>query len=227
MCGRYTIVSNSKSIKKEFELEETQALDPQYNAAPSYSLPVITDQSPQKLSFYRWGLVPNWAKDIKFGNKTINARSESILEKASFKMPIRKQRCLVLANCYFEWQNNEDKTKTPHLIYCMDQRLFAMAGVWDRWIDQASGEEIRSFSIITVPAAPRTKPLHERMPAILKPSQRTHYLNPNLTMDQVMALLVPYENAQMNAMPISSLVNSPVNNTKEILQPIGDKLYSA
>lgn len=225
MCGRYTIVSNSKSIKQEFNLEEVQALDPQYNAAPSYSLPVITDQHPKSLSFYRWGLVPSWAKDIKFGNKTTNARSETILEKASFKLPIRKQRCLVLANCYFEWQKHQNNSKTPHLIYCMDQRLFAMAGIWDRWIDQSSGKEVHSFSIITVPATTRTKPLHERMPAILKPSQRASYLNPNLPMEELMMLLQPYEDTQMNAMPLSSLVNSPINNTKEILQPIGVKLY--
>ena len=93
MCGRYTIVSNSKSVKKEFAVEVAAPIIPQYNAAPSYALPVITNQSPQQLSFLRWGLIPHWAKDIKFGNKTINARSETILEKASFRKPIRTQRC--------------------------------------------------------------------------------------------------------------------------------------
>ena len=225
MCGRYTIVSNSSSIKKEFNLEQVQPLHPHYNAVPSYFLPVITAQSPKSLSLFRWGLIPNWAKDMSFGNKTINARSETILEKASFKMPIRRQRCLVLANCYFEWQKKEGKIKVPHLIYCMDQRLFAMAGIWERWTNPSSGEKINSFSIITVPAAPRTQPLHERMPAILKPNQRNSYLDMNLPINEVIDLLQPYENEQMNAMPLADLVNAPINNHKGVLQPIGEKLY--
>ncbi|MGB0521471.1 MAG: SOS response-associated peptidase [Flammeovirgaceae bacterium] len=225
MCGRYTIVSNSESVKKEFSLEETSPIQPQYNAAPSYALPVITDVYPQRLSFLRWGLIPNWAKDMKIGNKTINARSETILEKASFRKPIRKQRCLVLANCYFEWKKEADHSKVPHLIYCMNQRLFAMAGIWDNWVNQQSGEVISSFSIITVPAVPRLAELHERMPAILTKAQREAYLNPTTPIEEIIALLVPYENEQMNAMPVSNLVNSPANNTKEILQPIAPSLY--
>jgi len=225
MCGRYTIISKTKEIAKEFNLRVQTPVAPQYNAAPSYHLPVITAQEPQELSFYRWGLIPHWAKDSKFGYKTINARSETILEKASFKMPIRRQRCLVLANCYFEWQKHPDKTKTPYLIYCMDQRLFAMAGIWDSWLDQATGEKIRSFSIITTPAVPRTQALHERMPAILPKQLRTSYLNNDLPIEQVIAMLQPYRNEQMNAMPVSDLVNSPANNERAVLQPIGERLY--
>lgn len=225
MCGRYTIVSNSASIKKEFQLDEVQPLEPYYNAVPSYQLPVITSQSSHTVSFFRWGLIPNWAKDRSFGNKTINARSETIQEKASFKMPIRQKRCLVLANCYFEWQKKADGSKIPHLIYCMDQRLFAMAGIWDTWHDPSSKKWVNSFSIITVPAAPRTQVLHERMPAILTPDQRAIYLDSNTVMTEVLSFLQPYENEQMNAMPLGNLVNTPNQNTKEILQPIGDKLY--
>lgn len=225
MCGRYTMVSNSKSVKEEFALEDVQPIPPQYNAAPSYALPVITNKAPKKLSFMRWGLVPYWAKDLKFGNKTINARSESILEKASFKMPIRRQRCLVLANCYFEWKKDSGNKKTPYLIYCMDQRLFSMAGVWDLWIDQATGEHVNSFSIITVPAVDRLATIHERMPAILNRKNRQLYLDDSSSIDSVIKLLKPYQNEQMNALPISELVNSPANNAKEILQPTGPNLY--
>lgn len=225
MCGRYTIVSNSKSVKKEFEIEDVAPIQPQYNAAPSYELPVIADNAPNQISLFRWGLIPSWAKDMKFGNKTINARSETILEKASFKTPIRRSRCLVLANCYFEWKKNADNTKTPHLIYCMEQRLFAMAGVWDSWKNKESGEIVNSFSIITVPAVPRLVALHERMPAILPKEQRLKYLNPQTPINEIVDLLQPYQNEQMNAMPVSGLVNSPINNTKEILQPIGVSLY--
>ena len=225
MCGRYTIVSKADTISQIFGIEVKKTVEPQYNAAPSYNLPVITDAAPHQLSFFRWGLIPSWAKDMKWGHKTINARSETILTKASFKKPIRSQRCLVLANCYFEWQKNNDGSKSPFLIYCMNQRLFAMAGVWDIWHDKENGEKVQSFSIITVPAVKRLENIHERMPAILPRSKAGLYLNKTASIETVSQLLQPYSNEQMNAMPVSHLVNSPTNNSKEILEPTGNKLF--
>ncbi|MFT5617176.1 MAG: putative SOS response-associated peptidase YedK [Arenicella sp.] len=220
MCGRYTIISKPKEISKTFGVEVNVNLIPQYNAVPSYWLPVISDQSPQELSLYRWGLIPNWANDEKFAYKTTNARSESILEKASFKVPIRQKRCLVLANCYFEWQQLQDKSKQPYLIYYEPQRLFAMAGIWDSWIDKNTGEEVKTFSIITTAGNEDVKHLHERMPVILPVEKQQEYLSKNTAIEQIQTLLKPTNLGEMKFMPVSNLVNSPANNDKSVLQPI-------
>lgn len=219
MCGRYTIISKPEKISETFGVEVNVELIPQYNAVPSYYLPVISDQNPHELSLYRWGLIPNWAKNEKFAYKTINARSETILEKASFKVPIRQKRCLVLANCYFEWQQMADKSKQPYLIYCKNQRLFAMAGIWDSWIDKNTGEELRTFSIITTAGNEDTKHLHERMPVILPIEKQKTYISKSTNINEIQTLLKPYDLGEMKFMPVSDLINSPKNNDKSVLEP--------
>ena len=223
MCGRYTVVTKVEAIEKEFNAQFNLPFTGVYNAAPSHSLPVITNESPNVVQLFRWGLIPFWAKDEKIAYKTINARSEDVISKPSFRKPIRSQRCLVLANCYFEWKRVEEE-KVPHVIYIQDQRIFAMAGIWDQWISKESGELIESFSILTLPATPRLNPLHHRMPIILPKSRRHRWLSNSLPLSEVTALFNQYPQERMNAYPVSSLVNSPINNTAEIVQPIGPRI---
>lgn len=222
MCGRYTVVTKIEAIEKEFNVAFNVPFDPFYNATPSLPLPVITNSKPHEVQLFNWGLVPHWAKDRKIGYKTINARSEEIITKASFKKPIRSQRCIVLANCYFEWKK-EKSGKTPYVIYCQDQRLFGMAGVWDEWVDQSTGELLQSFSILTTAATPLLEPLHHRMPVILNRDDRSKWLS-NLSLTDVTSMFRQYPQEAMNAYPVDNLVNSPANNTVEILQPIGERL---
>lgn len=222
MCGRYTVVTKIEAIEKEFNATFLEDFPPHYNAAPSMRLPVITDQYPDQVQLFRWGLIPNWAKDHKIGYKTINARSEEIVNKPSFRKPIRSQRCLVLANCYFEWKK-QGESKTPHVIYVQDQRLFAMAGVWDEWVDKTSGELVNSFSVLTTAATPLLHPLHHRMPVILTKDQREMWLS-KLSLAEVTAMFRQYPQDLMNAYPIDDLVNSPANNEVDIMQPIGERI---
>jgi len=223
MCGRYTIVTKVEAIEKDFNAQFKLPYAPVYNAVPSMQLPIICSDDPQAIVPARWGLIPFWAKDEKIAFKTINARTEDIISKPSFRKPIRSQRCLVLANCYFEWKKEGDQ-KVPHLIYVQNQRLFAMAGVWDEWLSKETGELIRSFSILTVSATERLHPLHHRMPVILKKSARNRWLSGNLALSQVTAMFEQYSQEKMNAFPVSTLVNSPTNNSADILQPTGARI---
>jgi putative SOS response-associated peptidase YedK len=222
MCGRYTVVTKMEAIEKEFNAAFDLPCTPIYNGVPSHALPVITNDKPNVIQQFRWGLIPSWAKDHKIGFKTINARSEEVVTKASFRKPIRSQRCLVLANCYFEWKK-EAATKTPHVIYVQDQRLFAMAGVWDEWTNTSTGELILSFSILTTAATDLLHPLHHRMPVILDRDQRQRWIS-NLSLNDVTGMFQQYPSDRMNAYPVGTDVNIPANNTVEILSPTGPRI---
>ena len=224
MCGRYTVVTKMKAIEKEFNASFKLPYEPTYNGAPSLLLPVITDKDKQNIEQFRWGLIPFWAKDEKIGYKTINARTEDIITKPSFRKPIRSQRCLVLANCYFEWKKEPNGKKVPYVIYVQDQRLFAMGGVWDQWISPKTGEIIDSFSILTLPATKLLHPLHHRMPLILPKGTRDYWLAQDAPLNEVTSMFRQYPEERMNAYPVSELVNSPMNNTVDILQPVGQRI---
>ena len=151
---------------KRFQVLRAEDFRPNYNAAPTQNLPLILNSDPATISLGRWGLIPSWAKEQKIGNRMINARAETLLQKPSFRTPFRKHRCLVLADGFYEWKKTSDG-KIPHRIALKDNQPFAFAGIWEMWT-APEGEEIRSFSIITTEPNQLMKPLHHRMPVILK-----------------------------------------------------------
>ena len=213
MCGRFSFSYSEIFIEENFKIAVDAGIyKPRYNCAPSQNLAVISNENPDKLSFYRWGLIPSWAKEISIGSKLINAKAETILEKPSFKQSFKSRRCLVLADSFYEW--NQDKEKTPFRIHLKNKRPFAMAGIWDKWKD-AKGIEINSFSIITTEANELMKNIHHRMPVILPHSEQKNWLV-NYDTDYLFSLLRPYNSEEMEAYPISTLVNSPKNDSEEI-----------
>ena len=176
MCGRYSLTVSAEKLVNQFKaILPDEGFLPKYNAAPSQKLPIITDSEPGKIQLYRWGLIPHWAKDISIGNKLINARAETINEKPSFRNAFRKQRCLVLADGYYEWQKT-DTGKIPYRIILKNEEPFAIAGIWESWHDEADNE-IRSFSIITTEANPSLTDIHNRMPVILNPDDTGKWLD--------------------------------------------------
>lgn len=218
MCGRYQLSIREKDISIRFHVEVYEKLyRPSYNCAPSQNLAVISNSDPEILSFYRWGLIPFWAKDPKTGFRMINAKAETITEKASFKTPFKKRRCLVLSNGFFEWKK-KGKEKNPYRIFLKHEKAFALAGIWDSWKDP-EGKEIKSFSIITTSPNTLMKNIHDRMPVILKQKDEKKWLeeeNP----DELLKLLKPYDENEMEVYPVSKLVNSPLNNSQEIIEKI-------
>ncbi len=213
MCGRFSLTANEAELNLRFELAGGDAsYVPRYNGAPTQMLAVITGENPHKLSYHRWGLIPPWAKDISIGNKMINARAETITEKASFRSPLFSKRCLVPADGFYEWQ--QDAGKQPYRIFVKTNPIFAMAGLWERW-KSPEGNIIESFNIITTEANSFMKPIHHRMPVILKPEDEKTWLG-STKADEILALLKPYSSEEMDMSPVSKLVNSPRNDVPEV-----------
>jgi len=167
MCGRFSFSPLAKIIEDRFDVKvDGSQYTPRFNSAPSQKLAVISNDNPDELSFYKWGLIPFWAKDKSIGNKMINAKAETIMEKASFKNPFKRKRCLVLSDGFYEWKKINPKEKIPYCIKMEDDSLFAMAGIWDTWKNEA-GEMINSFAIITTSPNELMGNIHARMPVIL------------------------------------------------------------
>jgi putative SOS response-associated peptidase YedK len=217
MCGRYSFAVVDELIEERFGVRVRTAIyKARYNCAPGQELAVIPNNKPEELSFFRWGLIPFWAKDPAIGNKLINAKAETITGKPSFKNAFRSRRCLVPADSFFEWK--KDPEKTPFRILMKDERPFAMAGIWDRWTT-SDGEIIHSFSILTTSPNELMTGIHDRMPVILDPADEKRWLSP-LPESELLSMLKPYPGEKMKAYKISRLVNSPKNDTAGILTPL-------
>jgi len=213
MCGRFSLTVNEAELNLRFELAGGDApYVPRYNGAPTQLLAVITGESPNKLSYFRWGLIPPWAKDISIGSKMINARAETLTEKPSFRAPLYSRRCLVPADGFYEWQ--QDAAKQPYRIVVKSNPVFAMAGLWERW-KSPEGSVTDSFTIITTEANDFMKSIHSRMPVILKPQDEKTWLSGS-NPDEIHMLLKPYPSGDMDAFRVSKLVNSPRNNGPEV-----------
>lgn len=225
MCGRFTIFANFTDIMNRFDIEagiQEELYKPSYNVAPSNSvLSVINDGSKNRLGYLRWGLVPPWAKDEKIGFKMINARAETLTEKSSFRNAYQKRRCLVLADSFYEWKLNNDKSKIPMRIKLKSDELFAMAGLWERW-NSPEGESIFTCTIITTSANKLIKDIHDRMPVILKPEDEKTWLDPTIhNPNELNHILKPLSEKVMEAYEVSSLVNSPKNNSAHLIMKMG------
>jgi putative SOS response-associated peptidase YedK len=221
MCGRYSFAVEDELIRERFGVSVRSAIyKARYNCAPSQNLAVISTEDPSIISFYRWGLIPFWAKDLSIGNKLINARAESLIDKPSFKQAFRSRRCLVLSDGFFEWKKSKDKT--PYRICLQDHSPFSMAGIWENWKNPV-GEVIRSFSIITTRANSLIESIHDRMPVILNREDENKWLSSS-PVEELLELLQPYPPERMIAYPVSKTVNSPLNDLPEILEPIKIRL---
>jgi putative SOS response-associated peptidase YedK len=219
MCGRFSFSPLAKIIENRFDVKvDTSRYNPRYNSAPTQDLAVISNLSPGQVSFYRWGLIPFWAKDMSIGNKLINAKAETVNEKPSFKNPLKRKRCLVLADGFYEWKTLENKEKIPYRIVFRDSRLFAMAGLWDTW-KNADGSTISSFTIITTTPNKLMENIHTRMPVILERKDEKTWLTNDDT-DFLQSLLKPYPELEMTAFPVSKLVNSPANDLPDVMNPV-------
>jgi putative SOS response-associated peptidase YedK len=206
MCGRFG-VTDVQHIGERFRLSldlDLSNVQPRYNAAPTQRLPVITERDGERrLEAMTWGLVPAWAKDR--ARPVINARAEGIQDKPTFGAPFRRQRCLVPATYFFEWQA-AGKVKRPYLIRPTDQALFAFAGLYDVRHDPVVGD-LHSFAIVpTEPNAP-VAPIHNRMPVILRPEGEAAWLAPETSALELQLLLGPYPAERMEAYPVGPAVN--------------------
>lgn len=223
MCGRKTLTRDLQSIIEQMAIEEWQDSElyqPRYNIAPTQYSPVIVDKMGRHAKLMKWGLIPNWSKDESIGSKLINARSETILEKPSFQHLVPTQRCIVIADGYFEWMRTSNGS-IPYYIHHPSNKLLPMAGLWDIW-KNSSGKNIFSYTIITTSAAPNITDIHHRMPVIIKFNDVDKWLKVhNTAIPDAMGLLKPYENP-LTFYKVSKIVNSPKNNRPECISPLSD-----
>lgn len=220
MCGRFTMTLDLEEIKRFFRIAEaSQDYPPSYNTAPGREIPVILTEDVRRLALSRWGLVPSWAKDQSIGNKLINARAETLLEKPSFRKAFKYRRCIIPADSFFEW-DKKGKVKQPYRILRQDNQPLALAGLWEIWTSP-SGNLLHSCTIITVPANSLLEPIHDRMPAILSQEETDLWLDPLLQNPlDLISLLKPYPDGELHMYPVSNLVNSPQNNTPQVIAPL-------
>jgi putative SOS response-associated peptidase YedK len=211
MCGRYTLRHSVEEIAERFNVTNVAfEPGPRYNIAPTQHIAGITDDGERKLRPFVWGLVPFWAKDPQIGNRMINARAETIAEKPAYKHAVARRRCLIPADGFYEWMRT-DGQRTPMYIHFKDGRLFAFAGIWERWVPP-EGPELLTCSVVTVEPNRLVAPIHNRMPAILTPEGEDAWLSSTRTVADVLPFLRPYDSDAMEAYPVSRRVNSPLND---------------
>ena len=185
MCGRYGLIEDKQTIAEAFcaQVEDDVRIDfpPSYNIAPQSFQPVIrldSETGGRELTVMRWGLVPHWAKDAKMAFNTINAKAETVTTSPTYREPMRRRRCLVPADFFFEWKKLDAKTKQPYAIAMKDAELFAFAGLWDSWKDKETGKALESYTVITTDPNELMKPIHNRMPVILHRQDYDKWLSP-------------------------------------------------
>jgi putative SOS response-associated peptidase YedK len=227
MCGRYT-VTRPADLLEELGIETTEPLQASYNVAPTQKVPVVraapgvvpeAGASAREAVNLRWGLIPFWAKDVKIGNRMINARSETVATKPAFRNSLRRKRCAILADGFYEWKKTESG-KQPYHIHLKDRRPFLFAGLWDRW-DKGPIDPIESFTILTTRPNAKVAELHDRMPVILTPEALDLWLDPSVDDgSRLVELLEPYDAGEIDFHPVSKMVNRPSNNLPQCLEPI-------
>ncbi len=218
MCGRFALISPTEQLAETFQLNtaELSAMPPsvpRYNIAPTQPVTAVrlNQSGERELTFFHWGLIPSWSKDMKFGSRLINARSETVAEKPSFRTAFKRRRCIIPADGFFEWQKT-DSGKQPMYIHAADKTPFAFAGLWEFWTSP-DGDAIQSCTILTTEPNELMAQIHNRMPVILEPEDFQDWLEPGPNPTDAFHLFRSYPAHKMAAYPVSTIVNNPRNET--------------
>jgi putative SOS response-associated peptidase YedK len=252
MCGRYATARGRQEMIDAFDVERdtTDALEPDYNVAPTKPVPVILTRDVRELHLARWGLVPSWSKDASIGSRMINARVETAHEKPAFRRAFARRRCLLPADGYYEWYAREEGGKQPFFIRPSDGSMLAMAGLYEIWrpagedrrggpvgADREAGRDgpvgaptgapeeewLLTCTVLTTEATDDVGRIHDRMPMLVEPERFDAWLDPALTApDDVRSLLVPAAAGSLGAYPVSTAVNKVRNNGPELVKPLSD-----
>ena len=220
MCGRFTLTTNLGAIAKRFGVSRfLEEVGPRYNIAPTQTVIVVNDDGTRHLTQMQWGLIPSWAKDPAIGNRMINARAETVATKPTFRVALRKRRCLIPADGFYEWKPT-GRRKQPVYIALKSREPFGFAGLWEVWTS-SGGEEIKSCTIITTEANELQKPIHDRMPVILTRESEAVWLDPAIQEPaRLLPLLKPYPAEEMEAYPVSARMNNPSHDGPECIEPL-------
>jgi len=221
MCGRYYRRSDKQRIAEAFRIGMPTTFDilPSYNVAPQSFQPVIRlahETGEREFAQMRWGLVPFWSKDAKIAYSTINAKAETVATSPTFREALKRRRCLVPADGFYEWQKLDAKNRQPYAIGLKDGAPLAFAGLWEWWTDKATNQPLETYTIITTEPNELTAPIHNRMPVILAPRDYERWMAPADPARLPVDLLRPYDADQMKSWKVSAAVGNVRNNTPEL-----------
>jgi len=223
MCGRFRLSRDGRQIVEDFAVEGEIEWRPRYNIAPTDLVPTIR-QHPSRpvrnVALDRWGLIPYWAKDAKIAYTTINAMAETASSKPAFSEAMKRRRCLIPADAFYEWRKLGPKQKQPYSFGMADDSVFAFAGLWERW-KNANNEIVESCTILTTTPNALVSDIHNRMPAILRAQDYDLWLDPGIREPaRVADLLVPFDARLMKKYPVSTRVNSVKNDDPECAREV-------
>jgi putative SOS response-associated peptidase YedK len=226
MCGRFTLHASPEQIAAQFDVAEPEQLADRYNIAPTQPVGIVRlDRSAaeREWALVHWGLIPSWAKDPGMASKMINARGETVAEKPAFRAALKRRRCLVPTDGFYEWKRT-GSSKQPYYIRLQDHKPFAFAGLWEIWT-APDGSELQSCTIITTEANELMERLHDRMPVIIAPEDYKEWLGTGKDADakeveQLRHLIRPFAADLMEAYPVSTKVNSPMQEGAVLIDPL-------
>jgi putative SOS response-associated peptidase YedK len=227
MCGRYYRRSDKQQIAEAFRLglPTTFEILPSFNVCPQSFQPIVRldeETGKRELAQARWGLVPFWAKDAKMAYNTINAKAETLATSPAFREALKRRRCLVPLDGFYEWEPSGGKNKQPYAVGLASGGLFGVAGLWDRWKDKASAEWLDTFTVITTDPNEVMEPFHNRMPVILRPDDFERWMEPGDPTRLPVDLLRPYPAGEMKAWKISPAVGNVRNDHSGLIAPLDE-----
>jgi putative SOS response-associated peptidase YedK len=227
MCGRYVITSPPSAIRALFGYPEQPNFPPRYNVAPTQPIPIVrVHEGKRQLVLVRWGLIPAWVKDPKSFSLLINARAESVIDKPAFRAAMRRRRCLIPVDGFYEWRETGGR-KQPHFVHLTSGGPFGFAGLWETWTGP-NGEELDTAAIVTTTANRTLSPIHDRMPVILPPEAFAPWLDSaSVDVQTAAALLVPSRDDLLEAYEISPAVNRVANDSEALLAPAAANVEAA
>jgi putative SOS response-associated peptidase YedK len=216
MCARFTLFTPGNVIAERFHLAQVPGLIPRYNVAPSQLVAVIGSKAGggRGLAMFKWGFVPHWANDTN-GPRSVNAKAETIAEKPSFRDAFRERRCLIPADGFYEWRSTPEGKRPLH-YRLKGGTPMALAGIWDCW--KGRTEKLFTCAIVTTTANAAVEPVHDRMPVILPEADWERWLDPSESDPaRLLPLLRPYPPDQMEAIPVSPVVNNAKHDGPDCL----------
>ena len=217
MCGRYVVDVTKEELSQRFHATvELIKLTSSYNVTPGSYIPAVIQQSPNTVVLMKWGLIPHWSKEFRVKYSTINARAENLSTSPVYRLPYQKQRCLIPANGFYEWQVIDKNIKQPYFIFLKNRSLFSFAGIFDTWKD-AEDKVFWTCSLITTAPNDIVRHIHSRMPVILKIDDEQTWLSLNTQQNILNKLLAPYSSTDTEAYPVGLRVNNPKNDDKSLV----------
>jgi putative SOS response-associated peptidase YedK len=218
MCGRYNLHSPMEDVAAQFEAEARAAFAPRYNLAPTAVVPVVSlAREGRVITLHVWGLVPSWSRDPSLGARLANARAETVADKPSFRAPFKRNRCIIPADGFYEWQAGPAGPKQPYCILAVDGSILGFAGLRDEW--EGPDGALATCTIITTSANALMAPIHDRMPVILARSDYAAWLDPATAPERLKALLRPCPEDRLRCYPVGRKVGDARNEGPELMEP--------